>query len=797
MDGLWGKGAEAGPGSIWKIDGTTGQISHFASIRHNGLQNSGSALGNIVFDPQSRQLFVSDLQTGLIHRVNLYGVDGGQFDHGIEGRKSAGQKPVEYDATKNPAITKPEFKTTDSSTWGYAPALRRVYGLAVRDGRLYYGLADGPSIWSVEIKVDGNFGTVRWEVTLPTDGSAQEGAVDISKITFTKDGRMIAAERALPGGDHEFCKLTRDKTMRVFAFVPESSDPPVRQRWHSKPGEYAIGKAGEHRNTNGSVAIGFGYKNGRLDRAQCSMLWTTGQALTEARSLFGLFGDATDAKQVRGLQGNQISLVRPANVPPETAYYIDYDERFGSPGERGFIGDVEILANCSDPTLADTAALDRDGAGGADESGMKERPGDPHGIEDGKETPDGEIPDGDGPSEAPTGDEGADGDQPPEAATGDEGGDGDRPPETVAGDERGDGGQPSPMVGGDEGGGLALAPLPDPTGREPLASVREQSPELALNKMFFQCLRNGGGPGVYRYHYFIRITNIGAADHNGTITFNDRMDGATFYDVTALRVPARTSVPISCVELAPGDTACTLPSVQVSPSGVILARLSFDIPSTFEGGEVENCAQLADDSRPAGQESCVFSTICDPTNVPAGSACQTHADLALLKLSDESTVTCDVGGVCDFTIWILNRGAAPVDVPANAIQLRDQMEGPPLIFGQPISTTSPWNCRATGNQTICGNPDLTMAAAGIEIITLRYRVPEDYPHCVIRNCISIVNPDGSQYTDDNLSNHQTSARTFECARPMARLTAWISRSTWGSRGRGLLRITGNLVHAAT
>lgn len=353
------------------------------------------------------------------------------------------------------------------------------------------------------------------------------------------------------------------------------------------------------------------------------------------------------------------------------------------------------------------------------------------------------------------------------------------------------------MVGGDEGGGLALAPLPDPTGREPLASVREQSPELALNKMFFQCLRNGGGPGVYRCHYFIRITNIGAADHNGTITFNDRMDGATFYDVTALRVPARTSVPISCVELAPGDTACTLPSVQVSPSGVILARLSFDIPSTFEGGEVENCAQLADDSRPAGQESCVFSTICDPTNVPAGSACQTHADLALLKLSDESTVTCDVGGVCDFTIWILNRGAAPVDVPANAIQLRDQMEGPPLIFGQPISTTSPWNCRATGNQTICGNPDLTMAAAGIEIITLRYRVPEDYPHCVIRNCISIVNPDGSQYTDDNLSNHQTSARTFECARPMARLTAWISRSTWGSRGRGLLRITGNLVHAAT
>ena len=47
------------------------------------------------------------------------------------------------------------------------------------------------------------------------------------------------------------------------------------------PEEYAVGLAGNHRNTNGGVALGYGYgPDGALSTAACeSSLWTTGQNL--------------------------------------------------------------------------------------------------------------------------------------------------------------------------------------------------------------------------------------------------------------------------------------------------------------------------------------------------------------------------------------------------------------------------------------------------------------------------------------------------------------------------------------
>ena len=50
---------------------------------------------------------------------------------------------------------------------------------------------------------------------------------------------------------------------------------------------------------------------------------------------------------IDGLQGTDIGLVRPENVPPERARFVDYDGRFVDNGYRGYLGDAEIPYHCA------------------------------------------------------------------------------------------------------------------------------------------------------------------------------------------------------------------------------------------------------------------------------------------------------------------------------------------------------------------------------------------------------------------------------------------------------------------
>ena len=53
-----------------------------------GVKNSGPGIGGLAFDPASRTLYASDLDTGLIHRLSVAngGTDQGQFDYGVTAR---------------------------------------------------------------------------------------------------------------------------------------------------------------------------------------------------------------------------------------------------------------------------------------------------------------------------------------------------------------------------------------------------------------------------------------------------------------------------------------------------------------------------------------------------------------------------------------------------------------------------------------------------------------------------------------------------------------------------------------
>ena len=158
MPGQWGAaGSEEGhPGSIWKIDGTTGEVTLFTTIA-----NTGAGIGNIVYDPATAQFFVADLDTGLIYRLASDGTIVDTYDHGVTGRPVQGLDPVADDGSAGD-ITDPAFNTEDPSTCGFTQPERRVHGLALHNGRLYYSVADAPQIWSVGLKADGSFGTPRW-----------------------------------------------------------------------------------------------------------------------------------------------------------------------------------------------------------------------------------------------------------------------------------------------------------------------------------------------------------------------------------------------------------------------------------------------------------------------------------------------------------------------------------------------------------------------------------------------------------------------------------------------------------
>lgn len=197
MKGQFGLDLQGGPGGIYKIDGRTGAASLFANVTLDGVPNPGPGLGNLAYDSANKQLFVSDLYTGMIHRFDLDGKELGSYDHGITGLGAAKLATVPFNPRNRPNIASDRFDSEKPETWGFAPAPRRVWGLAAQEGRLYYSVTAGPQIWSVGIQRDGSFAAdPRWELDVP----AQSGPLPISDIAFSQRGAMILAQRALVAG---------------------------------------------------------------------------------------------------------------------------------------------------------------------------------------------------------------------------------------------------------------------------------------------------------------------------------------------------------------------------------------------------------------------------------------------------------------------------------------------------------------------------------------------------------------------------------------------------------------------
>ena len=348
MEGLFGGLPGGSPGTIWKIDGATGTATLFADTAFTGVPNSGPGIGDIAFDPQSRMLYASDLDTGLIHQfaIDLNGANLAQFDHGVTGRPALGL-PVVPDDGRRMDLMSPSFDVSDLATWGFAQPERRVHALAVNNRRLYYTVA--AEIFSVGLNPDGSFGSdVRLEIMVRS-----EQPLPITDILFDHQGRMIVAQRGAQKGSYDYGQFVEIGTPRVLRYAADQAG-----RWSPEPQEYAIGFPAGHRMSAGGVSLQYAFgPDGRLNPAAChATVAATGDALRHNLALAAQLVSG-GAAAVHGVQLSAAELAALVNTPPLQSAFIDFDGRTADADERGHIGDVEALAPCDGPiALAPGAA---------------------------------------------------------------------------------------------------------------------------------------------------------------------------------------------------------------------------------------------------------------------------------------------------------------------------------------------------------------------------------------------------------------------------------------------------------
>ena len=702
MAGMWGKGG--GPGAIYKLDGANGYRPEiFARIRLKGRRNSGAALGNIAYDKWHKQFYVSDLETGMIHRIALSnGKDLGHYDHGRTGRKRfrdaltgklSSVSPVAFNPRARARVNNcPGAFATTPACWNFADFRRRVWGLGVRRDeaagttRLYYAIWGGQSfgnkawanagndqrntIWSIGIKADGAFDVddIRREFFAPDFFQSAEAlkraglSHPISDIAFPKSGGnvMALAERGGvsnpgPGAQHG---LIRHHEARVVVYRLDSHSV-WRPAGRYDVGYYARKRHGKpfmRANGAGGVDFGFGYTaQGAADTAQPDkFVWLSGSALCQPD---GCLDAAAGKSPFFGLQGTPedgFAELAPAgafqpypaqDLPypasgPDRSYMLDLMAASGAVDVRG-IGDIEAFA-------------------------------------------------------APAG--------PPNAAA--------QIPNIIA----------APDVG--------------PTG--PLGPGPAPAPDLQIVKTGPAECQPGG---TCAYH--IVITNLGTLDHVGAIAVRDVLpDGWS---------PAGGAGPgWNCI-LQPSlqkkaVVDCGLLSITLKPYGQVSMTVTAAVPVSQQPGAVTNCAELrhapgTPDANPANDQSCATTSIKGAPKVGS------NADLEIKKSIAGTVLACPANGTCRFEITVTNKG--PDAYLGPVIVLDTLPTGWKFIKG-----SQPWFCQVKGSQFSCGLPPQQNLALNqtIKLVAELKTPPSGTQPLTAKNCVKIDWKTGTG--DGNPANDQ-------------------------------------------
>jgi uncharacterized repeat protein (TIGR01451 family) len=705
MAGQWGEGA--GPGTIWKLNAANGYRPEvFAEIDLGGRANSGAALGNIAFDRWNRQLYVSDLETGMIHRLRLSdGAELGTFDHGVDGRDGfvdafdgelQSLPPVEFDPASSAQIDgcpTGDFSRSPSC-WNFADFRRRVWGLGVRrDGdtgevRLYYALwssqgfgnpayftADEDeklnSVWSVGIAPDGNFEPVniRREFFLPDFFRAPEAIAragrshPVSDIAFpqaSEQNVMLLAER---GGirnlglaaPNAFANPNEARVLRYelnpdgFWWGAGRYDVGFYDRAEDGPPYIRAGSAG-------GVSFGPGYlPHGVVSQNEPDgSVWMTGDGLCSPRGLCfdSSSGEYNDSSQVNGLQGR-------ASEPFEAFEPVTAFKPYPAPGpatpptgpEQSYMVDVDVNTDPAGVYIeADRTKNDATRIG--DVAVFEPLPAG------------GELPELEEPGDMAGWPEGL-------------------PPE---------GWIPAPPP---PDGWFPPPPFPLDTD----LAIRKEGPAECQEGV--DCT------------YVITIRNVGAAVYTGPLAITDTMPvGATL---------SSTSPGWNCVPTGGSSFRCITNAAAFLPPGATAAiEVNVLLPATIPGPSVTNCViidwfEMGTDDGPGdgNDDDCVTTPVIEGFNLSFGKG---------------GPAVCAENATCTFGLGVINFGPGEYN---GMLSVRDQLPPGATLQGN----TGGWSCVQTGGEVVCNTVgDVPLPAFATYGFNLAIKLPDGIAPTVVQNC---------------------------------------------------------------
>ena len=312
-----------GAGGVYRLDGTSGAISVFAS-----LPNGGAGLGNLDHETLGGHFYVSNFDDGLIYHLDSAGAIASTYDHGVDGHNAAALVPI-----------------PDDSTSSLTQLGRRIWGLQVNEGedRLYYGVW-----WETSTDVAGVENEV-WSVALdpvtrdPIAASAQlefqinakplqwggTAVNPVADITFDATGtRLVLAQRSMWEGNGTGLGNGSHRSYVLEYFGNSGA-------WVGSPdNQFLVGNYSGGHNAAGGVDL------------DCEgNVWATGDALHL---------DPND--WVYGMQ--RIPAAGGSTVFPwaQTSYLVDYDCQIIGDMDKTLVGDVEHRRSaCSTCTIVDEA----------------------------------------------------------------------------------------------------------------------------------------------------------------------------------------------------------------------------------------------------------------------------------------------------------------------------------------------------------------------------------------------------------------------------------------------------------
>ncbi len=338
----WRRGG--GPGSVWKVDGETGEISLFANILSGEEENAGPGLGGLAYHPLRHQLYVSSLETGFVYRLNHQGEVIDLFDHGTSGLPNSRKAAVAYDPGKRMSIDNPAFNVEQPETWGYTDKARRVVALAIHQNRLFYSVAEGPQIWSVGLGRRGAFGK---DARLEIDLAGEVAGNMVTAMTFDPKGRLYLAQRGALKGSFDYSVLARPGESSVLVYTWNKKT----KNWEEDAKEFPVGQNPPYRGTNGGMALGYLYQlNGEIDLGSCdATVWVSGENLLKSadekvlNGLQALPGGSAEEREFSSDESGGEDLL-PKLIPAAKSWAVDLGSDALDGIASGHLGAIAIYA---------------------------------------------------------------------------------------------------------------------------------------------------------------------------------------------------------------------------------------------------------------------------------------------------------------------------------------------------------------------------------------------------------------------------------------------------------------------